>query len=107
LASLDAEVVRRIPALHSAVVEARGPVLGEAPVLRRALTVETPALAQTYLPGVAWEWQWDAAKVSDVPEWVLRAAGHVKIAVIDSGADLGAPDVGDKAPATWSVLSRS
>src|SRR2546426_3828209 len=56
LASLDAEVVRRIPALHSAVVEARGPVLGEAPVLRRALTVETPALAQTYLPGVAWEW---------------------------------------------------
>jgi len=107
LASLGARVVRRIPALHSAVVEARGPVSGEAPVLRQALTVDTPALARTYLPGVAWEWQWDAARVGEVPDWALRAAARVKIAVIDSGADLRAPDVADKAPATWSVLSRS
>jgi subtilisin family serine protease len=77
------------------------------PVLRRTLTVDEPALAQTYQPGVAWEWQWDAARVNQVPDWVLRAAAGVKIAVIDSGADLGAPDVGDKHPATWSVLSHS
>jgi subtilisin family serine protease len=77
------------------------------PVLRRTLTIDEPALAQTYQPGVAWEWQWDAARVNQVPDWVLRAAAGVKIAVIDSGADLGAPDVGDKHPATWSVLSRS
>jgi subtilisin family serine protease len=107
LAALGARVVRRIPALHTAVVEARGPLTGQAPVLRRALTVDTPALARTYQPGVAWEWQWDAANMNGVPDWVLRAAGRVKIAVIDSGADLRAPDVGNKAPATWSVLSRS
>ena len=107
LAALDARVVRRIPALHSAVVEARGPISGQAPVLRRALTVDTPALARTYRPGVAWEWQWDAARVGDVPDSVLRAAGGVKIAVIDSGADLRAPDIAHKSPATWSVLSRS
>ena len=77
------------------------------PVLRRELTVDEPALAQTYQPGVAWEWQWDAARVNQVPDWVLRAAAGVKIAVIDSGADLGAPDVADKHPSTWSVLSRS
>jgi subtilisin family serine protease len=77
------------------------------PVLRRELTVDEPALAQTYQPGVAWEWQWDAARVNQVPDWALRAAAGVKIAVIDSGADLGAPDVADKHPTTWSVLSRS
>jgi subtilisin family serine protease len=77
------------------------------PVLRRELTVDEPALAQTYQPGVAWEWQWDAARVNQVPDSVLRAAAAVRIAVIDSGADLGAPDVADKHPATWSVLSRS
>src|SRR5690348_14956961 len=65
------------------------------PVLRRELTVDEPALAQTYQPGVAWEWQWDAARVNQVPDSVLRAAAGVKIAVIDSGADLGAPDVAD------------
>jgi subtilisin family serine protease len=77
------------------------------PVLRRTLTVDEPALADTYQPGVAWEWQWDAARLNDVPDWVLHAAAGVKIGVIDSGADLGAPDVGDKHPATWSVLSHS
>jgi len=107
LARLDVRVVRRIPALHSAVVEARGRVDGQAPVLRRALTVDAPALAPTYQPGVAWEWEWDAADMNAVPDSVQRAAGRVKIAVIDSGADVNAPDLADKAPETWSVLSHS
>ena len=99
-------VLRRIPALHAAVVEAGG-IRGQAPVVRRALSVNAPALEQTFLPGVAWEWQWDAANMDAVPDSVLRAASHVTVAVIDSGADLAAPNVGDKAPATWSVLSHS
>jgi len=99
-------VLRRIPALHAAVVEAGG-IRGQAPVVRRALSVNAPALEQTFLPGVAWEWQWDAASMDAVPDSVLRAASRVKVAVIDSGADLAAPNVGDKAPATWSVLSHS
>jgi subtilisin family serine protease len=94
-------------ATAASVVEARGRLAGPAPVLRRALTVDSPALAPTYQPGVAWEWQWDAANMNAVPDWVQAAAGRVKIAVIDSGADLKAPDIGGKAPQTWSVLSRS
>jgi subtilisin family serine protease len=109
LAALErsgARVVRTLPALRSAVVETSR-ALGQRPVLRRAQKVDEPALAQTYLPGVAWEWQWSAARMGEVPDWVLHAASGVKIAVIDSGADLGAPDVRDKTPETWSVLSRS
>ena len=81
--------------------------VGRRPVLRRALTVEEPALAETYLPGIAWEWQWDAARMGEVPDWVLRAAAGVTIGVVDSGADLSAPDLADKSPSTWSVFSRS
>ena len=77
------------------------------PVERRALTLDEPALADTYQPGIAWEWQWADSRVGDVPDWVLRAAAGVKIAVIDSGADVNAPDLADKSPRTWSVLSRS
>ena len=101
-----AKVVRTLPALRTAVVEADRP-LGARPVLRRALTVDEPALAETYLPGIAWEWQWADARMGEVPDWVLRAASGVKLAVVDSGADLGAPDLADKAPRSWSVLSRS
>src|SRR5207249_7311993 len=93
-------------ALHSAVVETTRS-LGRKVVLRRELSVHEPALVKTYLPGVAWEWQWDAAHMDAVPDDALRAASAVKIAVIDSGADLGAPDLADKHPATWSVLSHS
>src|SRR6188472_1145721 len=101
-----ARVVRTLPELRIAVVKSRHPV-GAQPVLRRALTVDEPALAETYQPGVAWEWQWDDARVNEVPDWVLRAAASVKVAVIDSGADVNAPDLADKSPRTWSVLSRS
>ena len=100
------QVVRRLPALRSAVVETSR-TLGARPVLRHALAVDEPALSQTYLPGVAWEWQWDAANMAAVPDWVVHAASSVTIAVIDSGADLRAPDLADKSPATWSVLGRS
>ncbi|MDQ2911610.1 MAG: S8 family serine peptidase [Actinomycetota bacterium] len=110
LAALErsgARIVRTLSALRSAVVETSRPLAGPQPVLRRALIVDEPALAETYLPGIAWEWQWDAARVGEVPDWILRAASSVTVAVIDSGADLRAPDLADKSPATWSVLGRS
>ena len=78
------------------------------PVQRRALTVDEPALADTYQPGIAWEWQWADSRLGEVPGLGLaRAASSVKIAVVDSGADVSAPDLADKSPRTWSVLSRS
>src|SRR2546423_4867547 len=79
----------------------------QAVVLRWALQAHEPALDPTFLPGVAWEWQWEAAHMNAVPDSVLRAASRITIAVIDSGADLRAPDVADKKPRAWSVLSRS
>lgn len=94
-------------AVIAAVGLVNGIAAAHATVLRRALTVDSPALAPTYQSGVAWEWQWDAAKMNAVPDSVLRAAAGVKIAVIDSGADLSAPDLADKAPSTWSVISRT
>jgi subtilisin family serine protease len=96
-------VVRTIPELHAAVVQGRG----AAPVLRRTLEVHEPALEPGFLPGVAWEWQWDAAQMDAVPDDVMRTASRIKIAVIDSGADLSAPDIADKRPQTWSILSHS
>ncbi|HEX3266795.1 MAG TPA: S8 family serine peptidase [Gaiellaceae bacterium] len=102
-----ARIVRKLPALHRALVETSRPLAGPKPVFRRVLTADEPALAQTYLPGIAWEWQWDAARMGEVPDRVLRAASSVTIAVVDSGADVRAPDLAAKSPATWSVLSRS
>src|SRR4029453_3846988 len=123
------------PELRIAVVKSPRSV-GAEPVLRRALTVDEPALAETYQPGVAWEWQWKASgggggpgggaapggayqpgvawewqwkasRMDEVPEWVLRAAASVKIAVVDSGADLTAPDLAAQAPGAWSIPPRS
>ena len=93
------------PACPSAapVVETSAP--SGAAVLRRG-SPWTAALEKTFCP-VAWEWQWDAAHMPEVPDDALRSAAAVRIAVIDSGADLGAPDVGDKQPGTGASLSRT
>src|ERR1041384_5082409 len=93
--------------LCALVVVLAVPGVAKATVLRRALTVDSPALAPTYQAGVAWEWQWDAANMSAVPDAVLRAAAAVKIAVIDTGADLSAPDIAAKHPRTRNVHMRT
>ena len=48
----------------------------------------------------AWEWQFTAAHEDAVPDWVLRAASAVTIAVVDTGADLSAPDLAAKNPSS-------
>jgi subtilisin family serine protease len=103
-ATASSHVVQQLALLQRAGVHVPQVVK---PVERRALTVDEPALAETYQPGIAWEWQWADSRVGEVPDWVLRAAASVKLAVIDSGADVNAPDLADKSPRTWSVLSRS
>jgi subtilisin family serine protease len=42
-----------------------------------------------------------------VPDWVLRAAAAVTIAVIDTGGDLEAPDLAAKAPTAYNVRTRT
>jgi subtilisin family serine protease len=109
-------LLRRIPTLHvaelrmpPAAVRAleglRGVRYAEQPVLREGLV--DPGIAPASVMGGAYEWQYSAAGVSLVPSSVLRAASSVTVAVIDSGADVRAPDLAAKAPATWSVTSSS
>jgi len=75
------------------------------PVPRRALV--DPAIAPAPVPGGAYEWQYPAAREQLVPASVAHAASAITIAVIDTGADVSAPDLAAKAPTTWSVRSGS
>jgi subtilisin family serine protease len=97
-------VTRRLPALHAVEVEG---TVGARIVPRRVLAQPEstePAVFDMYWAGVPYEWQYDAAHVAQVPESVLRAAAHLKIAVIDTGVDLRQPDVAAKSPQVYSVV---
>ena len=49
------------------------------------------------------EWQFHATRTDAVPEDVLRGAAAITIAVIDTGADVTAPDLAAKAPGSWNT----
>src|SRR5262249_57423177 len=70
-------------------------------VVTRHLATE-PALFSTS-SGTPYEWQYAASHEDTVPGSVLRAASAVKIAVIDTGADLSAPDIAAKSPWTYNL----
>jgi subtilisin family serine protease len=116
VAQSSSRVVRRIRALHVAILEAPpaaarvldglpGIRYSEQPVLRRQLV--DPAVAPAPVIGGAYEWQFGAAREHLVPASVLHAASAITIAVIDTGADVSAPDLAAKAPTTWSVRANS
>jgi subtilisin family serine protease len=69
---------------------------------RRSLV--EPALVPA-LAGAPLEWQHAAVHADLVPAAVAQAAAGITIAVVDTGADLGAPDLAAKSPATYSVRS--
>jgi subtilisin family serine protease len=75
----------------------------EAP--ERRTSAAEPGLTAMYSAGVPYQWQYTATRASSVPEAVLRAASGVKIAVVDTGADLDAPDLAAKSPETYNVLT--
>jgi subtilisin family serine protease len=64
-----------------------------------------PGLAQANLLG-AFEWQYAATHADTVPESVLRAASAITVAVIDTGADVGAPDLAAKSPLAFDIRTR-
>jgi subtilisin family serine protease len=108
-----ADVVRLYPRLRVADVRARGPRLAVSmrrapgiryvdPVRARVSAAE-PALFASTAFGAPYEWQYAAAHVDAVPASVLRAASAVTIAVIDTGADLTAPDLAAKAPRAYNI----
>jgi subtilisin family serine protease len=112
----DATVVRVVPEIgvalvsgnaHRLLVAARTrPGVTAAPLVSRREAVE-PSLEpdpNALVPGTDYEWQWAATHMDAIPEWVLRAAAAIPIAVVDTGADLGAPDLAAKRPLAHSVL---
>jgi subtilisin family serine protease len=116
VAQSGSRVVRRIPALHAAVLRTpsaaarvldglRGIRYSAAPVVRRQLA--DPAIAPAPVPGGAYEWQYAAARENLVPASVAHAASGFTIAVIDTGVDVSSPDLAAKAPTTWSVRTDS
>jgi serine protease len=107
-------VVSGIPALRTAevrVANARAErALRSRPGIRftqRAVTraaADAPAIP--FAAGLAVpEWQWTAVHADLVPPWVQQAARSITIAVIDTGADVLAPNLAAKSPVTWSVTT--
>jgi subtilisin family serine protease len=111
-----ARIVRRLPDVRSVEVRTADPraFAGRVARLSGIDSVETPeprfsaaepGLTAMYSAGVPYQWQYTATRASTVPDEVLRAAAGVKIAVIDTGADLTAPDLAAKAPETHNVFN--
>jgi subtilisin family serine protease len=71
----------------------------------RRFSAADPGLTAMYSAGVPYQWQYTATRVGSVPDAVLRAAASVTIAVIDTGADLTAPDLAAKQPGTYNVFN--
>jgi subtilisin family serine protease len=118
LATERVRVVRTLPALRVAEIvsardmdglarrlRARPGIRFVEPTLPRDAAGE-PALA-TAASGLAYEWQYAATRANAVPSAVQRAAAAVTIAIVDTGADLSAPDLAAKSPTTWSVVGGS
>ena len=106
----DLRVVRVIPSLQVAEVAGAARSLravGATP-LRARTTRSEPSLEPdpaAAIPGADYEWQYGTTRMDAVPAWVLRAAVSVPVAVIDTGADLSAPDLAAKKPLAFSVAA--
>jgi subtilisin family serine protease len=115
-------VVRTIPRLHvaevesatrqhrftSALLEREG--INFVETVSRRVSAAEPALAPwasstAPFADAPFEWQWAATRANAVPASVLRAASGITIAVVDTGADLNAPDLRAKSPAAHNVVN--
>jgi subtilisin family serine protease len=114
-----AHVVARVPALRTVAVRPSGDVASFAsdvsgasgidfvqpPVPRRAFV--EPGLAPASVPGGSYQWQYALTGADRVPERILRSAIGVRIGIVDSGADLTAPDIEVKRPITYNAIDNS
>ncbi len=118
LAKFPARIVQRMPQLGAVSVDpemhrdhfAAGvsalPGITFVNGLRARSFHSEPALVVLFRPGLPYEWQYVATRTNEVPDPVLRAAAGVKIAVIDTGADLRHPDLAAKSPETWDIVRK-
>jgi serine protease len=115
LRGLPVRIVRKVPALRVAELATRVPAATLAARLasRPGIVYAQPLAArrhQAELGGSAasaasLQWSFVATREDSVPDWVLRAASSVTIAIVDTGADLSAPDLAAKAPSVFDVLA--
>ena len=115
LRTTPAIVVRELRPLHVAEVRTTAPrrvvsTLRRAPGIRfvqrtaaRVSLAEPGLTLASMTPRAVWEWQARATHEDAVPASVLRAASSMQIAVIDTGADLTAPDLAAKTPLTYNT----
>ena len=111
-----ARVVKRLPDVRAVEVRPADPAefaegvkglpgIVSVDVPERRFSAAEPGLTAMYAAGVPYQWQYTATRAGTVSEDVLRAAASVTIAVIDTGADLTAPDLAAKQPATYNVFN--
>ena len=112
-----ARVVRRIHALQVAELRPAGEAarfaleIAREPGITRVEQTATrrsaaePSLAAS--PEAAFQWQYAATHADLVPDAVTHATAGITLAVIDTGADLAAPDLAAKAPLAYNVRARS
>jgi subtilisin family serine protease len=108
------DVVQRLAPLHAAeVLTGNAEALSlrpgirwvEAPVARRHQG--TLAAAGSEVTSATPEWQYAADGEDEVPAAVEQAASAITIGVVDTGADLSAPDIAAKSPVTYNVITDS
>ena len=118
-ARFPARIIRTVPALHVVQVRPAGDAAAFAAEVSRLPGIRfvqaTAARHENAEPGLAisfgrplpWEWQYTATREDAVDPAILRAAGAITIAVIDTGADLTAPDLAAKAPIAYNARTGS
>src|SRR4051794_16575920 len=70
------------------------------PSFEHVVQTDEPGLA---IASASLEWQNRATRSDAVPASVLRAAAAIRLAVIDTGADVAAPDIAAKRPLTYNT----
>ena len=112
-----ARVMRRIPALGVVELRPAGEparfaleIAREPGITRVEQTATRRSAAEPSLtasPDAAFQWQYAATHSDLVPDAVTHATAGITIAVIDTGADLAAPDLAAKTPLTYNVRTRN
>ncbi|MDX6410604.1 MAG: thermitase [Gaiellaceae bacterium] len=110
-------IVRRVPALHVVQVRPAGDPAAFAATVSRLPGIRfvqrlaarrdrmEPALALPFGGPLPWEWQYSVTREDSVDPAILRAASAITIAVIDTGADVTAPDLASKNPTVYNQRS--
>ena len=105
-----ATVVRKLEPLRVAELDVRNvqsirrrPGIRFVERMQARTSVAEPALSIAPIAIAAPEWQYRVTRADAVPDTVLRAASAISLAVIDTGADLTAPDIAAKSPLTYNT----